>query len=146
MEVISWEVKISYLIKKRKNCFVEADCEKIIFKNYTDYINNTNITNKNSKKPEIDREIISKVINGTEFIRGNFEVNHIRDYNLFYRIINILFFSSLSLVFSFFIIIVIIILLYKIYNNKVAVANIEEEHKKLSQSDNEWWMLMTKKI
>ena len=42
------------------------------------------------------------VINGTEFIRGNFEVNHIRDYNLFYRIINILFFSSLSLVFSFF--------------------------------------------
>ena len=122
--------------KKEKIGFVEADCEKIIFKNYTDYINNTNITtNKNSKKPEIYREIISMVINGTEFIRGNFEVNHIRDYNLFYRIINILFFSSLSLVFSFFIIIVII--LYKIYNNKVTVANIEEEHKKLSQSDYE---------
>ena len=73
------------------------------------------------------------VINGTEFIRGNFEVNHIRDYNLFYRIINILFFSSLSLVFSFF----IIIILNKIYNNKVTFANIEEEHKKLSQSDYE---------
>ena len=81
--------------KKEKIGFVEADCEKIIFKNYTDYINNTNITtNKNSKKPEIDREIISKVINGTEFIRGNFEVNHIKDYNLFYRIINILFFGN----------------------------------------------------
>ena len=124
--------------KREKIGFVDADCEKIIFKNYTDYIviNNTNITtNKNVKKPEKDREIISMVINSTEFIRGNFEVNHIRDYNLFNRIINVLFFSSLSLVFSFFIIIVII--LYKFYNSKVTVANIEEEHKKLSQSDNE---------
>ena len=125
-------------MKREKIGFVDANCEKIIFKNYTDYIDisNTNIiTNKNSKKVEKEREIISTIINGIEFIRGYFEVNNIRDYNLFNRAINIVFYISLSLVFSFFILILVI--LYNIYSSKVTVANLEEEHKKLSQSDYE---------
>ena len=80
-------------IKGRRICFEYADCSKIIFKNYTEYNenNNTNITTNITDEALVKkRNIISIVLNGTEFIKEkNNELIDIRDYNLFNRIINI---------------------------------------------------------
>ena len=78
---------------------------------------------------------MSVVLNNTEFMYGRNELYYIRDYNLFNRTIEILFYSSITFIFFFFII--VIIKLYKIYKNKIIVANLDEEHKKLRQSDYE---------
>lgn len=118
--------------KKQRIGFVDADCDKIIYKNYTE--NNTNITT-NIPEYANSNNVMSVVLNNTEFMYGRNELYYIRDYNLFNRTIEILFYSSITFIFFFFII--VIIKLYKIYKNKIIVANLDEEHKKLRQSDYE---------
>ena len=110
--------------------FVEADCANISSINKPIY-NNTNQTNEQNGKR---RNNVLLVKDGIEFIRGkNKELKNIKEYKTFNKIINIIFYSLITFVTCFILLITWII--YRIYKRKRQY--IGEEHKKLSQFDND---------
>lgn len=117
-----------FIFDKEKNRigFVEADCSQIISTNNT--YNNNNNKNQTRRK---NNTIVIK--DGIEFLRGrNKELENIKEYNTFNRIVNIIFYSLLTFITCFDIIVIWI--LYKT-SKKRRQYIYNDEHKKLNQFD-----------
>ena len=115
-----------FIFDKEKNRigFVDSDCFQIISMNYS----NNNNKNQTRKK---NNTIVIK--DGIEFLRGrNNELDNIKEYNTFNKIVNITFNSLLTFVVCFDVIVIWI--LYKT-SKKRRQYIYNDEHKKLNQFD-----------
>ena len=116
-----------FIFDKEKNRigFVDSDCSQIISMNYSNYNSSKNQTRKKNNT------IVIK--DGIEFLRGrNNELDNIKEYNTFNKIVNITFNSLLTFVACFDIIVIWI--LYKT-SKKRRQYIYNDEHKKLNQFD-----------
>ena len=120
--------------EKKRIGFVKAHCSQIISKNIINDTYNDNIENQTNVTTEKKRHNVLMVKDDIEFLRGrNKELKDIKESYTFKKIVNIMFYSSITFVIFF--VILITWILYRIHKRKRVY--LDEEHKRLNQVDTE---------